>query len=193
MGSHPQGCCHDDRWKEGQPRPDHSSCSDPALHQDYTSDFQLRRVNDIVPTLTSPILVGIASSMHLPGRPMMPEEPETPEVREGLHGGGGALTQSAAPGPSHLGEPMETEGEKPLGVRTIDLDATILADLPEDPADIVILDENSDMALSHVRKHLDLQFVCGGCFSQSFLNGPALNKHMRTCASVTAIRDCSNR
>ena len=56
-----------------------------------------------------------------------------------------------------------------------------------------VINENSDMALSHVRKHLDLQFVCGGCFSRSFLNGPALNKHMRTCASVTAIRDRSNQ
>ena len=386
----------------------------PALHQDYTSDFWLRRVNDIAPTLTSPILVGIASSMRLPGRPMMLEGPETPKAKEGLQGGGGALTQSAAPGPSHIGEPMEMEGEKLLGVGTINL--------PEDPADIVILDddelsfpgnypeaistplievvsdlkrssedkspctsprkkrateemesppppdvslpkgmtekdllpqryevfasdyewvqgvrgsllrleaddspsrrqiecsshfqlqtaasemeppeviaehwlanlrndgilvecppdqftapvdwillytseglqqylpavlsafpsqgvpsliaiappefhvgsnkefllcnfhrhgclmkqsfniegkrrqlafcpycgvinENSDTALSHVRKHLDLQFVCGGCFSRSFLNGPALNKHMRTCASVTTIRDCSN-
>ena len=55
-----------------------------------------------------------------------------------------------------------------------------------------VINENSDMALSHVRKHLDLRFVCGGCCSKSFLNGPALNKHMKTqCASVTAIRDCS--
>ena len=54
-----------------------------------------------------------------------------------------------------------------------------------------VINENSNMALSHVRKHLDLQFVCGGCFSKSFLNGPAVNKHMRTCASVTAIRDRS--
>ena len=54
-----------------------------------------------------------------------------------------------------------------------------------------VINENSDMALSHVRKHLDLQFVCGGCFSRSFLNGPALNRHMRTCASVTTIRDRS--
>ena len=54
-----------------------------------------------------------------------------------------------------------------------------------------VINENSDTALSHVRKNLDLQFVCGGCFSKSFLNGPALNKHMRTCASVTAIRDHS--
>ena len=52
-----------------------------------------------------------------------------------------------------------------------------------------VISENSDTALSHVRKHLDLQFVCGGCYSKSFLNGPALNKHMKTqCASVTAIR-----
>ena len=394
----------------------------PVLHQDYASDFRSRRVNDIAPTLTSPILVGIASSMCLPERPTMPEGPETPKVKEGLQGGG-ALAQPATPGPSHIGEPMEMEGEKPLGVGMIDLDNTIPSDLPEDPADVVILDddelsspgnypeavstpiievasdckrssedtspstfprkkrakeetesppppdaslpkgttekdllpqryqvfasnyewvqrargsllgleaddspsrrqikcsscfrlqtvaseaelpdvimehwldnprkdhilvecppdqftapedwiplytsvglqhylpaalsafpsqgvpsliavappefhvssyrefllcnfhrhgclvrqsfniegkrrqlafcpycgvinENSNTALSHVRKHLDLQFVCGGCFSRSFLNGPALNRHMRTCASVTAIRDRSKR
>ena len=54
-----------------------------------------------------------------------------------------------------------------------------------------VINKNFDMALSHVRKHLDLQFVCGGCFSRSFLNEPTLNKHMKTCASVTAIRDHS--
>ena len=43
-----------------------------------------------------------------------------------------------------------------------------------------VINKNSDMALSHMRKHLDLQFICGGCYSKSFLNGPALNKHMRT-------------
>ena len=51
-----------------------------------------------------------------------------------------------------------------------------------------VINKNSDMALSHVRKHLDLQFICGGCYSKSFLNGPTLNKHMRTqCLSVSAI------
>ena len=49
----------------------------PALHQDYVSDFWSRRATDIAPTLTSPILAGIASSMRLPERPMMPEGPET--------------------------------------------------------------------------------------------------------------------
>ena len=51
-----------------------------------------------------------------------------------------------------------------------------------------VINENSDTALSHVRNHLDLQFVCGGCYSKIFLNGPAQNKHMRTqCPSVTVI------
>ena len=55
-----------------------------------------------------------------------------------------------------------------------------------------VINKNSDTALSHVRKHPDLQFVCGGCYSRSFLNGPALNKHMRTqCPSVSVIRNPS--
>ena len=50
-----------------------------------------------------------------------------------------------------------------------------------------VINENLDTALSHMRKHLDLQFVCGGCCSKSFLNGPTLNKHVKTqCPSVTA-------
>ena len=55
-----------------------------------------------------------------------------------------------------------------------------------------VINENSNTALNHVRKHLDLHFVCGGCYSKSFLNGPALHRHMRTqCPSVMAIRDQS--
>ena len=55
-----------------------------------------------------------------------------------------------------------------------------------------VINENSDTALSHRRKHLDLHFVCGGCYSKSFLNGPALHRHMRTqCPSMMAIRDQS--
>ena len=110
----------------------------PALHQDYVSDFWSRRAADIVPTLTSPILAGITSSMHLPERPTMPEGPETPKVQEGLQGGGEALVQPAIPGPSLIEEPMEMEEEKPLGVLPIDLDATILANLPKDPADVIV-------------------------------------------------------
>ena len=114
----------------------------PALYQNYASDFQSWRAANIAPTLTSPILVGIASSMRLPERPTMPEGPETPQAQEGLQGGGEALVQPAIPGPSHIGEPMEMEEEKPLGTLPIDLHATILTNLPEDPADVIILDDD---------------------------------------------------
>ena len=97
----------------------------PVLHQDYASDFRSWRAMDIAPTLTSPILAGITSSMHLPKRPMMPEGSGTPKAKEGPQGDGGALAQPAAPGPSPIGEPMKMEGEKGLGIRRIDLDATI--------------------------------------------------------------------
>ena len=53
-----------------------------------------------------------------------------------------------------------------------------------------VINENSKTALSHMRKHLDLLFVYGGCYSKSFPHGLALNKHMRTqCHSVLAIRE----
>ena len=53
-----------------------------------------------------------------------------------------------------------------------------------------VINENSKTVLSHMRKHIDLLFVCGGCYSKSFHHGQALHNHMRTqCHSVTAIRD----
>ena len=113
----------------------------PVFYQDYELDFRMRRVDDIAPTLTSPMLAGIASSIRLTGRPAVPKGPASPKTEEGLRGHGGAPAQPAVPGPSHVGGPMETEGEKPLEVETIDLDATILADIPEDAADIIILDD----------------------------------------------------
>ena len=53
-----------------------------------------------------------------------------------------------------------------------------------------VVNENSETTLSHVRKHLDLHFVCGGCYSKSFPHGQALNKLMKTlCCSMFAIRE----
>ena len=52
-----------------------------------------------------------------------------------------------------------------------------------------VINENSKTTLSHVRKHLDLLFVCGGCYSKSFPHGQALHKHMKTqYHSMSAIR-----
>ena len=113
----------------------------PGLHQDYGLDFRMWRVDDIAPTLTSPMLVGIASSIRLTGRPVVPKGPASPKTEEGLQGHGGAPAQPAVPGPSHIGRPMETEGGKPLEVEAINLDATIPAYTPEDVANVVILDD----------------------------------------------------
>ena len=113
----------------------------PGFHQDYELDFRLRRVDDIAPTLTSPMLAGIARSVHLTRRPVVPTGPASPKTGEGLWGCGGAPAQPAVPGPSHIGGPMETEGEKLLEVEAINLNATIPADTYEDAADIIILDD----------------------------------------------------
>ena len=53
-----------------------------------------------------------------------------------------------------------------------------------------VVNENSETTLSHVRKHLNLLLVCGGCYTKSFPHGQALNKHMRTmCHATSAIRE----
>ena len=53
-----------------------------------------------------------------------------------------------------------------------------------------VVNENSKTTLSHMRKHLDLLFVCGGCYAKSFPHGQALNRHTRIlCHSVSAIRE----
>ena len=53
-----------------------------------------------------------------------------------------------------------------------------------------VVNENSKTTLSHVRKHLDLLFICGGCYTKNFPHGQALNKHMRTmCCAASAIRE----
>ena len=46
----------------------------PALHQDYDLDFQMRRVDDIAPTLTSLMLSGLVNSIHSIWRPEVPKE-----------------------------------------------------------------------------------------------------------------------
>ena len=74
----------------------------------------MRRVDDIAPTLTSPMLAGLISSVCLTGGPTVPKGPASPKTEEGLWGHEGAPARPDAPGPSHIGGPMETEGNKLL-------------------------------------------------------------------------------
>ena len=45
----------------------------PGPHQDYNLDFRMRRVDDIAPTLTSPMLAGLVSSIRLAGGQWYPK------------------------------------------------------------------------------------------------------------------------
>ena len=75
----------------------------PGLHQDYDLDFRMQRVDDIAPTLTSPMLSGLVSSVHFLGKPEVPRGPASPKMEEGLWGCSGAPAGPDAPGPSCIG------------------------------------------------------------------------------------------
>ena len=114
----------------------------PGLHQDYDLDFQMWRVGDIAPTLTSPMLSGLISSVHLIGRPEVPKGPASPKMEEGLWGHSRAPTGPDVPCPSRIGGPVETKGNKPFEQGGIDLDATLPAFNPENAAAIIISDDD---------------------------------------------------
>ena len=101
----------------------------------------MQRVDDIAPTLMSPILAGLISSVRLTRRPAVPKGPASPKMEEGLWGRGGAPAWPDVLGPSHIGGPVETEGDKLLKQGGIDLDATIPAFTSEDTAAVVISDD----------------------------------------------------
>ena len=84
----------------------------PALHQDYDLDFRMQRVDDIAPTLTSPMLSGLVSSVRFVGRPEVPKGPASPKTEEGLWGHSRAPAGPNVPGPSHISGPTETKGNK---------------------------------------------------------------------------------
>ena len=122
----------------------------PGLHQDYDLDFQMWRVNDIAPTLTSPMLSGLISSVCLLGRPEVPREPASPQTEEGLWGHSKAGAGPDAPDPSHIGgsaphvrvAKVETKGNKLCEQGGIDLDQTLPGPNLEDAAAVIILDDD---------------------------------------------------
>ena len=51
-----------------------------------------------------------------------------------------------------------------------------------------ITNDNAETGLNHVRKHLDVMLVCGGCHTKSVCLGQALQKHVKdNCPAVLAI------
>ena len=122
----------------------------PELHQDYDLDFQMKRVDDIAPTLTSPMLSGLISSVRFLGRPEVPTDPVSPKMEEGLWGHSRALPRPDAPGPSCIGESalhvhvaeVETEGNKLCEQGGINLNQTLPGFDPEDAGAVIILDDD---------------------------------------------------
>ena len=122
----------------------------PGLHLDYDLDFRTQRVDDIAPTLTSPLLSGLFSNIHLLGRPEVPREPVSSKVEEGLWGHSAAPARPDAPGPSRdsgivphmLMSEVEAEENKPREQGGIDLDQTFLGPNLEEVAAVVISDDD---------------------------------------------------
>ena len=122
----------------------------PGLHQDYDLDFRMWRVDDIAPTLTSPMLSGLVSSVHFLGRPEVPRGPSSPKMEEGLWGLSGAPAGPDAPGPSCMcgsappvqAAKVETEANKLDEQGGIDLDQTLPGLNPEDVTAVIISDDD---------------------------------------------------
>ena len=121
-----------------------------GIVQDYDLDFQMRTVDDIAPTLTSPMLSGLVSNIHLLEGPELPRGPASPKMEEGLWGRSRAPTGPDAPVPSHIGRlaphvrvaEVETKGNKLCEQGGINLDQTLPGPNLEDVAAVIISDDD---------------------------------------------------
>ena len=73
----------------------------PGLHLDYNLDFQTRRVDDIAPTLTSPLLSGLIGNIRQLDKPEIPGKPTFFKADEGLWDHGWAPPKPDVLGPFH--------------------------------------------------------------------------------------------
>ena len=122
----------------------------PVLHQDYDLDFRMQRVDDIAPTLTSPMLSGLINSVRSGRRPEVPKESVPPKTGGSLWGHSRAPTGPDAPGPSRNGvsasqvytAKVEAEVSKLYEEGGVDPDQTLPAITPEDAATVIISDDD---------------------------------------------------
>ena len=120
-----------------------------GLHLDYDLDFRTRRVDDIAPTLTSPLLSGLISNIHQLQRPGIPGKPISFKADEGLWGHGRVPAKPGAPGPSDNGGMVSKmqagEGEapenKPHDQGESNQDQPLSEPDPEEVAGVIISDD----------------------------------------------------
>ena len=72
-----------------------------GLHLDYELDFRTRRIDDVAPTLTSPLLPGLIGNICQLERLGIPREPASFKADEDLWGHGRAPPKPDVPSPSH--------------------------------------------------------------------------------------------
>ena len=72
-----------------------------GLHLDYDLDFQTRRVDDVAPTLTPPLLSGLIGNICQLERPGIPGEQASFKADEDLWSHSRAPPKPDAPSPSH--------------------------------------------------------------------------------------------
>ena len=116
----------------------------------------MRRVDDIAPTLTSPLLSSLIGNIHQLKKPEIPGKPASFKADEGLWGHGWAPPKPDVPGPSHndgmaskmqasKGEVLENE---PRGQGESHQDQPPSEPDPEQIAEIIISEEDeSDLTI----------------------------------------------
>ena len=92
-----------------------------GLHLDYDLDFQTRRVGDIAPTLTSPLLSSLIGNIRQLERPDIPGEPASFKVDGDLWGPGRVPPKPDVPSPSHEGKVSKRPASKGGGLRRMSL------------------------------------------------------------------------
>ena len=128
----------------------------PGFHLDYGLDFRTRRVDDIAPTLTSPLLSSLIDNIHQLKKPEIPRKLASFKANECLWGLGWAPPKPDVPGPSHddgmaskmptsKGEALENE---PHGQGESTEDQPLFEPDAEEVAEIIILgDGDSDLTI----------------------------------------------
>ena len=128
----------------------------PGLHLDYGPDFLTRRVDDMAPTLTSPLLSGLVNNIRQLQRPEIPEQPASFKADEGLWGHSRASAMPGAPDPSRnsgmvpkmQADKGEAQEDRPSGQGESDQDQPLPEPDPEEVAQVIISDDdNTDLTI----------------------------------------------
>ena len=92
------------QWTEGRDinlRQVTSTVVPHGLHLDYDLGFRNRRVDDVAPTLTSPLLSSLVGNLHQFERPEVPGKPASFKADENLWGPGRVPPRPDLLSPSH--------------------------------------------------------------------------------------------